>query len=83
MAEDRCLLSLTQPIVLPVGTTQLIMLSFQEARFSFLGGKEPQMIFDWVDVESRGRLSLEEFSSGLSTSVLGGSWGLLAHYWIV
>lgn len=59
------------------------MLSFQEARFSFLGGEEPQMIFDWVDVESRGRLSLEEFSSGLSMSVLGGSWGLLAHYWTV
>ncbi|XP_052019982.1 ras-related protein Rab-44 isoform X2 [Apodemus sylvaticus] len=37
-----------------------------EARFSFLGGEEPQMIFDWVDMESRGRLSLEEFSSGLN-----------------
>lgn len=59
------------------------MLSFQEARFSFLGGEEPQMIFDWVDVESRGHLSLEEFSSGLSMSVPEGSWGLLVHYWAV
>ncbi|XP_027627689.1 ras-related protein Rab-44 [Tupaia chinensis] len=37
-----------------------------EAKFSFLGGKEdPQMIFDWLDVERKGLLSLEEFSSGL------------------
>ncbi|XP_021489164.1 ras-related protein Rab-44 isoform X3 [Meriones unguiculatus] len=36
-----------------------------EAKFSFLGSEEPQMIFDWVDTGSRGRLSLEEFSSGL------------------
>lgn len=43
-----------------------------EARFSFLGNEEPQMIFDWVDVESRGRLSLEEFSSGLK-NVFGSS----------
>ena len=33
------------------------------------------MIFDWVDVEQKGRLSLEEFSSGLSMSVLGGPLG--------
>ncbi|XP_076772575.1 ras-related protein Rab-44 isoform X4 [Arvicanthis niloticus] len=45
-----------------------------EARFSFLGGKEPQMIFDWVDVESRGCLSMEEFSSGLK-NVFGSSPG--------
>lgn len=30
------------------------------------------MIFDWVDVERKGHLSLEEFSSGLSMSVPGG-----------
>ncbi|XP_075835839.1 ras-related protein Rab-44 isoform X2 [Microtus pennsylvanicus] len=36
-----------------------------EAKFSFLGNEEPQMIFDWVDTEHKGRLSLEEFSSGL------------------
>ncbi|XP_024899460.1 ras-related protein Rab-44 [Pteropus alecto] len=36
------------------------------ATFSFLGSEEePEMIFDWVDVEQKGRLSLEEFSSGL------------------
>ncbi|KAM5262859.1 ras-related protein Rab-44 [Ctenodactylus gundi] len=41
-------------------------------KFSFMGGgeKEPQMVFDWVDTERRGRLSLEEFSSGLR-DVLG------------
>lgn len=72
------------PRVFPVGTVaNSFVLSFQEARFSFLGNEEPQMIFDWVDVESRGRLSLEEFSSGLSMSVLGGYWGLSAHYWTV
>ncbi|VTJ66528.1 ras-related protein Rab-44 [Marmota monax] len=39
-----------------------------DAKFSFLASQEePQMIFDWVDVEQRGRLSLEEFSSGLRT----------------
>ncbi|KAM5286908.1 ras-related protein Rab-44 isoform 2-T2 [Hipposideros larvatus] len=38
------------------------------AKFSFLGSEEePEMIFDWVDVERKGRLSLEEFSSGLKT----------------
>lgn len=43
------------------------------AKFSFLGSKEePEMIFDWVDVERKGHLSLEEFSSGLSMSVRGG-----------
>lgn len=43
--------------------------SFQVAKFHFLGiEEEPQMIFDWVDTERKGRLSLEEFSSGLSTS---------------
>ncbi|XP_069879604.1 ras-related protein Rab-44 [Dipodomys merriami] len=36
-----------------------------EAKFSFLGGEEPRMIFDWVDTEGKGRLSLEEFGSGL------------------
>ncbi|KAM4834892.1 ras-related protein Rab-44 [Thomomys bottae] len=36
-----------------------------EAKFSFIGGEEPQMLFDWVDTEQRGRLSLREFSSGL------------------
>ncbi|XP_054424699.1 ras-related protein Rab-44 [Pteronotus mesoamericanus] len=36
------------------------------AKFSFLSGEEePEMIFDWVDVERKGHLSLEEFSSGL------------------
>uniref|UniRef100_A0A8C3WCP8 RAB44, member RAS onco family n=1 Tax=Catagonus wagneri TaxID=51154 RepID=A0A8C3WCP8_9CETA len=36
------------------------------AKFSFLGSEEEaEMIFDWVDVERKGRLSLEEFSSGL------------------
>ncbi|KAM5166605.1 ras-related protein Rab-44 [Callospermophilus lateralis] len=39
-----------------------------DAKFSFLASQEePQMIFDWVDVEQRGHLSLEEFSSGLRT----------------
>ncbi|XP_019594206.2 ras-related protein Rab-44 [Rhinolophus sinicus] len=38
------------------------------AKFSFLvGEEEPEMIFDWVDMERKGRLSLEEFSSGLKT----------------
>uniref|UniRef100_A0A8D0Y959 RAB44, member RAS onco family n=1 Tax=Sus scrofa TaxID=9823 RepID=A0A8D0Y959_PIG len=38
------------------------------AKFSFLGSEEePEMIFDWVDVERKGRLSLEEFSSGLKS----------------
>lgn len=45
----------------------------QVAKFSFLGSEEePEMIFDWVDVERKGRLPLEEFSSGLSMSVPGG-----------
>uniref|UniRef100_A0A8C0T5G3 RAB44, member RAS onco family n=1 Tax=Canis lupus familiaris TaxID=9615 RepID=A0A8C0T5G3_CANLF len=36
------------------------------AKFSFVGSEEElEMIFDWVDVEQKGRLSLEEFSSGL------------------
>lgn len=49
------------------------------AKFSFLvSEEEPEMIFDWVDMERKGRLSLEEFSSGLSMSVLGGPWGLTA-----
>ncbi|XP_049999705.1 ras-related protein Rab-44 isoform X5 [Alexandromys fortis] len=43
-----------------------------EAKFSFLGNEEPQMIFDWVDTEHKGRLSLEEFSSGLK-NVFGSS----------
>lgn len=48
----------------------------QVAKFSFLSSEEkPEMIFDWVDVERKGHLSLEEFSSGLSTSVLGGPLG--------
>uniref|UniRef100_A0A8C0D570 RAB44, member RAS oncogene family n=1 Tax=Balaenoptera musculus TaxID=9771 RepID=A0A8C0D570_BALMU len=43
------------------------------ATFSFLGSKEePGMIFDWVDVERKGRLSLEEFSSGLK-NIFGSS----------
>ncbi|XP_004424521.1 PREDICTED: ras-related protein Rab-44 [Ceratotherium simum simum] len=43
------------------------------AKFSFLGGEEePGMIFDWVDVERKGRLSLEEFSSGLK-NIFGSS----------
>nr|XP_030726750.1 ras-related protein Rab-44 [Globicephala melas] len=43
------------------------------AKFSFLDSKEePGMIFDWVDVERKGRLSLEEFSSGLK-SIFGSS----------
>ncbi|KAJ8787552.1 hypothetical protein J1605_022867 [Eschrichtius robustus] len=43
------------------------------AKFSFLGSKEePGMIFDWVDVERKGRLSLEEFSSGLK-NIFGSS----------
>ncbi|XP_075409919.1 ras-related protein Rab-44 [Tenrec ecaudatus] len=38
------------------------------AKFSFLGSdEEPGMIFDWVDVQRKGRLSLEEFSSGLKS----------------
>ncbi|XP_037055725.1 ras-related protein Rab-44 isoform X1 [Peromyscus leucopus] len=45
-----------------------------EAKFSFVGSEEPQMIFDWVDTENRGRLSLEEFSSGLK-NVFGSSPG--------
>lgn len=46
------------------------------AKFSFLGSEEKlEMIFDWVDVEQKGRLSLEEFSSGLSMFVLGGPLG--------
>lgn len=48
----------------------------QAAKFSFLGGEEElELIFDWLDVEQKGRLSLEEFSSGLSMSVLGGPLG--------
>nr|XP_008538572.1 PREDICTED: ras-related protein Rab-44 [Equus przewalskii] len=43
------------------------------AKFSFLGSEEePGMIFDWVDVERKGRLSLEEFSSGLQ-NIFGSS----------
>uniref|UniRef100_F7I584 RAB44, member RAS onco family n=1 Tax=Callithrix jacchus TaxID=9483 RepID=F7I584_CALJA len=43
------------------------------AKFSFLGGEEkPEMIFDWVDVERKGHLSLEEFNSGLK-NILGSS----------
>ncbi|XP_017378081.1 ras-related protein Rab-44 [Cebus imitator] len=43
------------------------------AKFSFLGGEEePEMIFDWVDVERKGQLSLEEFSSGIK-NILGSS----------
>ncbi|XP_055993316.1 ras-related protein Rab-44 [Sorex fumeus] len=41
------------------------------AKFSFLGSEEaPERIFDWVDTEQQGRLSLDEFSSGLE-SILG------------
>ncbi|XP_032718244.1 ras-related protein Rab-44 [Lontra canadensis] len=43
------------------------------AKFSFLGSEEElEMIFDWVDVEQKGRLSLEEFSSGLK-NIFGSS----------
>ncbi|XP_008587377.1 PREDICTED: ras-related protein Rab-44-like, partial [Galeopterus variegatus] len=43
------------------------------AKFSFLGSKEePEMIFDWVDVERKGHLSLEEFSSGFK-NIFGSS----------
>ncbi|KAL2791741.1 ras-related protein Rab-44 [Daubentonia madagascariensis] len=43
------------------------------AKFSFLGSEEePEMIFNWVDVEQKGRLSLEEFSSGLK-NIFGSS----------
>ncbi|XP_045721943.1 ras-related protein Rab-44 [Mirounga angustirostris] len=43
------------------------------AKFSFLGSAEElEMIFDWVDVEQKGRLSLEEFSSGLK-NIFGSS----------
>ncbi|CAK6447052.1 unnamed protein product [Pipistrellus nathusii] len=43
------------------------------AKLSFLGSEEePEMIFDWVDLERKGRLSLEEFSSGLK-SIFGSS----------
>ncbi|XP_008062776.1 ras-related protein Rab-44 [Carlito syrichta] len=42
-------------------------------KFSFLGSEEePEMIFDWVDVERKGHLSLEEFSSGLK-NIFGSS----------
>lgn len=52
----------------------------QAAKLSFLGSEEePEMIFDWVDLERKGRLSLEEFSSGLSMSApVGGAAGLAA-----
>ncbi|KAF4013336.1 hypothetical protein G4228_004707 [Cervus hanglu yarkandensis] len=51
------------------------------AKFSFLSSEdELEMIFDWVDVERKGRLSLEEFSSGLSMSVLGGPPGGCAEH---
>lgn len=44
--------------------------SFQAAKFSFLGSNEElEMIFDWVDVERKGRLSLEEFNTGLSMCI--------------
>ncbi|KAI5278983.1 Ras-Related Protein Rab-44 [Manis pentadactyla] len=43
------------------------------AKFSFLGSEEEaEMIFDWVDVEQKGCLSLEEFSSGLK-NIFGSS----------
>uniref|UniRef100_G1TAS8 Ras-related protein Rab-18 n=2 Tax=Oryctolagus cuniculus TaxID=9986 RepID=G1TAS8_RABIT len=45
----------------------------EAAKFSFLGSEdELEMIFDWVDVERKGRLSLEEFSSGLK-NIFGSS----------
>ncbi|XP_055119400.2 ras-related protein Rab-44 [Symphalangus syndactylus] len=43
------------------------------AKFSFLGSKEEsEMIFDWLDMERKGHLSLEEFSSGLK-NIFGSS----------
>lgn len=64
------------PELSPVGTATQLPPSFQVAKFSFLGSEEePGMIFDWVDVERKGRLSLEEFSSGLRMSVPGGCLG--------
>ncbi|XP_045699546.1 ras-related protein Rab-44 [Phyllostomus hastatus] len=43
------------------------------AKFSFLSTEEePEMIFDWVDVERKGHLSLEEFSSRFK-SIFGSS----------
>ncbi|KAB0359638.1 hypothetical protein FD754_003794 [Muntiacus muntjak] len=43
------------------------------AKFSFLSSEdELEMIFDWVDVERKGHLSLEEFSSGLK-NIFGSS----------
>ncbi|XP_077017745.1 ras-related protein Rab-44 [Tamandua tetradactyla] len=43
------------------------------AKFSFLGSEEePQMMFDWADVEQKGHLSLEEFSSALK-NIFGSS----------
>lgn len=57
---------------LPQGEERQLTSSLQVAKFSFVGSEEElEMIFDWVDVEQKGRLSLEEFSSGLSMSVLG------------
>ncbi|XP_040839209.1 ras-related protein Rab-44 isoform X2 [Ochotona curzoniae] len=45
----------------------------EAAKFSFLGSNEElEMIFDWVDVERKGRLSLEEFNTGLK-SIFGSS----------
>ncbi|XP_039091242.1 ras-related protein Rab-44 isoform X3 [Hyaena hyaena] len=47
------------------------------AKFTFLGSEdELEMIFDWVDVEQKGRLSLEDFSSGLKNIFGSGSHGL-------
>ncbi|XP_058519902.1 ras-related protein Rab-44 [Ochotona princeps] len=45
----------------------------EAAKFSFLGSNEElEMIFDWVDVERKGRLSLEEFNTGVK-SIFGSS----------
>ncbi|KAF0884435.1 RAB44 protein, partial [Crocuta crocuta] len=47
------------------------------AKFTFLGSEdELEMIFDWVDVEQKGRLSLEDFSSGLKNIFGSGTHGL-------
>lgn len=82
VAEDKHLsFSESGPEPSLVGSAANLPLSLQAAKFSFLSSEdELEMIFDWVDVERKGRLSLEEFSSGLSMSVLGGPPGGCAEH---